>query len=67
MKENVGAADRTLRSVLGPAIILLAMTRLGARRGRTAGLAALVAGILVLESAITKTCPVNAALGVDTP
>jgi uncharacterized membrane protein len=67
MKENVGPADRAIRSVAGPALVLLAVTRLGATRGRLAGLGALIAGVLIAESALTKTCPLNAALGVETP
>jgi hypothetical protein len=67
MKENVGPKDRVARSLLGPSLIVLALTRFGARRGRLAGLAALVGGALVLDSAITKTCPLNAAIGIETP
>lgn len=66
MKENVGGADQLLRLVGGPAIMALGLTRLGADRGRTLGLLALVGGALVLESGITRTCPVNAAIGIDT-
>jgi threonine/homoserine/homoserine lactone efflux protein len=67
MKENVGPKDRAVRSLLGPSLLVLAVTRLGARRGRLAGLAALVGGALVIDSAITKTCPLNAAAGIETP
>jgi uncharacterized membrane protein len=66
MKENVGGADQLLRTVIGPALITAGLTRLGASTGRTAGLLALVGGALILESAITRTCPVNAALRIDT-
>jgi hypothetical protein len=66
MKENVGGADQLLRTVAGPAMMALALTRLGAGQGRPLGLLTLVGGVLVLESAITRTCPLNAALGVDT-
>ncbi|CAN5651875.1 hypothetical protein BH23GEM8_BH23GEM8_19790 [soil metagenome] len=66
MKENVGGADQLLRTVIGPALITLGLTRLGARSGSTAGLLALLGGALLLESAITRTCPVNAALQIDT-
>lgn len=66
MKENVGGADQILRTVAGPALIATGLLRLGATRGRTSGLLAIVTGALVLESAITRTCPVNAALGIDT-
>ena len=66
MKENVGGADQLLRTLLGPAMMVAGLSRLGADRGRTLGLLALVGGALVLESAITRTCPLNAVLGIDT-
>jgi uncharacterized membrane protein len=66
MKENVGTTDRVVRSVLGPALLVLGYRRLGARRGRLAGLATMIAGTLVIESAVTRVCPLNAALGIDT-
>lgn len=66
MKENVGTGDRIFRSIAGPALMTIGYTRLGGRRGRSAGLAAIVAGVLLIESAITKVCPVNALLGIDT-
>jgi hypothetical protein len=66
MKENVGGADQLLRTLVGPALIAAGLTRLGATGGRTLGLAALVGGALILESAITRTCPLNALLGLDT-
>jgi hypothetical protein len=66
MQENVGGPDLAARVVAGPALISWALGPGGARRGRTAGLAALVAGALVVESAITRTCPLNALVGRDT-
>jgi uncharacterized membrane protein len=66
MKENVGGADQLLRTIIGPALITAGLSRFGARSGSTAGLLALVGGALILESAITRTCPVNAALQIDT-
>jgi hypothetical protein len=66
VKENVGTTDRLLRAALGPALMLAGYTRLGGRHGDPAGLAAIVAGVLVVESAITKVCPVNALAGIDT-
>jgi hypothetical protein len=65
MQENVGDRDRRLRFVVGPTLLAAGLGPLGAREGRLGGLAALVAGALTLESAITRTCPVNAALGID--
>jgi hypothetical protein len=66
MKENVGTVDRVLRSVAGPALVVIGYSRLGGREGRPAGLAALTAGVLMIESAITRVCPVNALVGIDT-
>jgi hypothetical protein len=66
MQENVGTTDRVIRAVAGPALIVSAFSRFGAARGRTAGLAALVAGALIVESAITRVCPVSAMVGIDT-
>ncbi|HVL55903.1 MAG TPA: DUF2892 domain-containing protein [Burkholderiaceae bacterium] len=66
MKENVGTADRALRFVVGPALMLAGYQAFGGRSGHAGGLAAIVAGALVIESAITRVCPLNAALGIDT-
>jgi uncharacterized membrane protein len=66
MKENVGSTDRALRSIAGPALVLAGITRLGALQGRVTGLIALLAGALVIDSAITRVCPVNSVLGIDT-
>jgi hypothetical protein len=66
MKENVGNTDRAIRFIVGPALIVASLTALGARLGRTSGLLALVGGTMIVESAITRTCPLNALLGIDT-
>lgn len=66
MHENVGDRDRMLRSIAGPAMMGLGLTVLGARQGRPLGLLATVAGALIVESAITRVCPLNAAIGIDT-
>jgi hypothetical protein len=66
MKENVGTEDRLLRFVVGPLLIGLGYARLGGNHGAPAGLAAMIGGALVVESAITAVCPLNALLGLDT-
>ncbi len=66
MKENVGPEDRLLRSLAGPALLAAGYTWLGGQEGRSVGLAAMIGGTLVIESAITKVCPLNAVLGIDT-
>ncbi len=66
MRENVGGADRTMRAVVGPALLALGYTRLGGSRGAPAGLLAMLGGALIAETAITRVCPLNELVGVDT-
>jgi hypothetical protein len=66
MRENVGPEDRAVRMLVGPALMALGFTRLGGRDGELAGLATMIGGALVIESAITRVCPLNALLGIDT-
>jgi uncharacterized membrane protein len=65
MKENVGSNDRTLRSIVGPALILIGYTFMGGYRGRLKGLLTMMAGTAVADSAITRVCPLSAVLGID--
>jgi hypothetical protein len=66
MHENVGREDQFIRSFLGPAIMMVGFLALGGRRGKLAGLATIVVGVLVTESAVTRVCPVNYLIGMDT-
>jgi hypothetical protein len=66
MKENVGRIDQLGRLILGPALAVAGYTTLGGSCGRVRGLAALVAGALILESAVTRVCPLNGLLRLDT-
>ena len=65
MRENVGSIDRAVRFVAGPSLMALALTRWGALAGKPSGLFMLVWGALATESAITKVCPINHLLGID--
>lgn len=66
MKENVGNKDRLIRAVVGPALIGIGYLALGGNKGKLTGLSAIVGGSLLVESALTRVCPVNAFLGIDT-
>ncbi len=66
MKENVGTIDRIARSIIGPTLMVVGYKRLGGDRGELAGLATIVAGAALVESAITRVCPLNALFGIDT-
>lgn len=66
MKENVGPLDRMMRAVVGPGLLALGYAKLGGNRGALPGLLAMIGGTLITESAITRVCPINALLGLDT-
>ncbi len=66
MKENVGRIDRVGRFIVGPALAALGYARLGGDRGSWLGLTAIVIATAIVDSAITRVCPVNALLGIDT-
>lgn len=65
MRENVGGADRAWRAVVGPSLLALGYGRWGGRDGAFPGLLAMLGGALLTETAITRVCPVNEALNVD--
>ena len=65
MRENVGGADRVARAVAGPALMALGFGRWGGNSGSALGLLAMLSGALIAETAITRVCPLNEALGVD--
>jgi len=66
MKENVGGADRVARAVAGPALMVMGLTRLADGEIDPLGLLALLGGALLAETAVTRVCPLNEALGIDT-
>jgi hypothetical protein len=65
MQENVGRTDRIVRSIVGPAVAGFGIDQL--RRGNLVlGGIGIAVGALVTESAVTRVCPMNALLGIDT-
>lgn len=66
MKENVGRGDQIARSIVGPALMGLGYFALGGDEGRLGGLSTIVSGAVLVESAITRVCPLNALFGIDT-
>lgn len=64
MRENVGHADRIARTIIGPTLLLRGLGQLVT--GKWRGVLNIIAGSLVVESALTRVCPFNAALGIDT-
>lgn len=66
MKENVGGADRMLRAVAGPLLMAVGYARWGGDEGELPGLLAILSGAYLVETAVTRVCPVNEIAGVDT-
>jgi len=63
MKPNVGTIDRIIRGVVG--IALIASFLLEFLSG-TAGMVALVVGIVLLATAAIRWCPPYSLLGINT-
>jgi hypothetical protein len=64
MRENVGRIERIARSIIGPGLAALGISQLSDRP--VLGVLGLVTGTIVLESAVTRVCPLNGAFGRDT-
>ncbi len=62
MRENVGSWDRSMRAVAGPLLIGWGYRH----RHSLAGIAAIAGGAAITETAITRVCPMNTALGINT-
>lgn len=73
MQKNVGGFDRRARFVLGPVLAIVGIAALAGAitlAAGTLGVAlaaiALVVGAILTVTAVTRTCPMNSLLGVDT-
>lgn len=66
MKENVGRVDQIGRFIVGPTLAAVGYARLGGKCGSLPGLIAMMTGALLTETAITRVCPINRLLGLDT-
>lgn len=65
MKQNVGEADRILRGVLGIWLIVAAVSALRDGRRTTAATTG-IAGLGLLQSAVTGFCGCNRLFSIDT-
>lgn len=66
MKENVGKEDQIVRTIVGISLLPLGYKKWGGENGNLIGIGVMMFGVLLLESAVTKVCPLNKALGVNT-
>ena len=68
MKQNVGGFDRTVRLVLGVALVLASAAAFTRYRdvGVVVGLVLSLVGAILLATGTTRKCPVSGAAGIDT-
>jgi hypothetical protein len=66
MKENVGSWDRRIRSIAGPILLGVGTRMLTRRKSPIGGVAAMLAGAMLSQTAMTRVCPMSAALGINT-
>ena len=60
--RNMGQTDRTIRAVVGVALLLLAFAALGGTWAWIAG----IAGVVMLATAALGSCPPYGLLGINT-
>jgi|APSaa5957512622_1039677.scaffolds.fasta_scaffold483015_1 hypothetical protein len=63
MKKNVGQTDKIIRIVAGAILLILRFTSILAG---TAGLVALIVGIILIATGFLNFCPIWAALKINT-
>lgn len=73
MEKNVGGYDRLARLVVGPVLIVVAVAAIGGvvtiASGTTGAVIvalALLVGAVLTVTAVTRTCPLNSLLGINT-
>lgn len=65
MKENVGKTDRALRGIFGPLLVLAGYSRMKSGKGGMLGGLGMLLGTALTETAITRVCPLNKLMGID--
>jgi hypothetical protein len=63
MRENVGNTERLFRIGIGASLAAVGLSRV--KNGGLGPALLFASGALVLESGLTRVCPVNALLGID--
>ena len=64
--KNVGTLDRAVRALLGAGLLACSVRRIARSQGKTLGIAGALIGATLLFTASTRSCPIYAALGIDT-
>ncbi len=64
--KNEGRTDRLARAIAGAGVLACSVRRMTRSQGRTLGILGALIGATLLFTAATGSCPIYAALGIDT-
>ncbi len=65
-KKNVGGLDRTVRLIVGVALILIGLLPLGGWRGNSAGIDIALFGLVPLMTGLVGFCALYVPFGIST-
>ncbi len=66
VKQNIGRLDRTLRFIIGVALIPIGLFALGGWQGNLIGVLVTTFALLPLVTSLTGFCPVYIPFGIST-
>lgn len=66
MKANEGSADRTLRILLGIALLIVSFVWLGVTAGNITGIIAAIIGAVLVLTGLVGFCPAYRLVGMST-
>lgn len=66
VKQNIGRLDRTLRFIIGVALIPIGLFALGGWQGNLSGVLVTTFALLPLVTSLTGLCPVYIPFGIST-
>ena len=64
--KNESALDRVVRASLGGGLLIVSATSLGVTSGKPLGIVAAAVGAILLFTAVTGSCLLYRAVGIDT-
>lgn len=65
-KKNMGRLDRTVRFIIGVALVVIGLFLLGGWRGNVDGLLVTVLALATLATSLVGFCPVYVPFGIST-
>jgi predicted PurR-regulated permease PerM len=65
-KKNLGRLDRTVRIIVGVALIPIGLFLLGGRQGNSTGILVAVLALIPLVTGLIGSCPAYVPFGIST-